>query len=231
MARNKNVSGIPQDGDVYEENDEDRQELDIDQPEDDDDDKPVARVVTDPRDEALAAMRAQIDGLQASIASLRAPAPTPKTPDPEPEPDWEDLMFKDPKEYHKRLRQSIEKDIKADLTDTYTRDQSTKDFWNAFYADHSDLKGDDDLVRTILQANLAELAPMPVKAAGDKLAELTRSRILKYTGGKIPSGKKAVAEGNGHATPKPVAVEENKVVTLSSLLRARRLKRNKGTAA
>lgn len=231
MAKSKNVSGIPQDGDIYEE--EDDQNLDLNQPDDDDDEgQPEAKKApVDPRDEALAAMRAQIDGLQASIASLRAPAPTPKAPDPEPEPDWEDLMFKDPKEYHKRLRQSIEKDIKSELTETYTRDQSTKDFWNAFYTDHADLKGDDDLVRTILQANLAELAPMPVKAAGDKLAELTRSRILKYTGGKIPSGKKAVAEGSGHATPKPVAVEENKVVTLSQLLRARRAKRNKGTAA
>lgn len=224
-----NIGGIPQDGDVYEE-DDDQLELELGQPDDDDDSgKPEPK--KDPRDEALAALRAEIDGLKSTINTMRpAPAPAP-APKPEPEPDWEDLMFKDPKEYNRLLREHVKKEISGELRGDYQRDQGTRDFWSAFYTDHADLKGDDDIVKAILQANLADLAPMPVKAAGDKLAELTRSRILKYTGGKLPGGKKAVAEGNGQGVPVKKDPEPDKVVTLSQLLRARRAKRNKGTAA
>ena len=226
MPRNNNVGPLPGDGDVYEEPDN-QLELDLDDGQGDS--KPEPKL--DPRDQELQALRSTVNELQSSIASLRSPQP--KAPEPEPEPDWEDLMFKDPRKYHQMLRDSVKKEISTELRGEYQKDQGTQQFWSAFYKDHKDLEGDDDLVRATLQANLADLAPMPVKAAGDKLAELTRNRILRYTGGKIPSGKKAVAEGQGNPTPKKVAPEPSTVVTLSQLIRARKERRmnNKGTAA
>lgn len=226
MPKNSSMGPLPEDGEEYHE--------DVTLPDDDDDNnEPEApKPPVDPRDAELAALRATVDGLQASINSLRAPAPAPAPTPKEPEIDWEDLMFKDPKEYNRLLRENVKKEIANELRGEYQKDQGTKDFWNAFYTDHPDLKGDDDLVKTILNSNLSDLAPMPVKAAGDKLAELTRARILKYTGGKMPAGKKVVTEGAGSPTPPKKETQPNAVVSLSDLLRARRAKRmNKGTAA
>lgn len=179
------------------------------------------------------AIEKQLEALQAEINTLRAerrePKPAPVVKD-EPEPDWEKLLFENPKEYQRLMRESISKEITGKLTKDYNEDQNKTKFWDAFYNDHKDLKDDDDIVRAILNANLGVLADMPVKQAGDKLAELTRERILKYTGGKPRTvEKKAVAEGANQPAPKPKPKsDDDSIVTLSDLIRARRLKRQAG---
>lgn len=180
-------------------------------------------------------MQKEIGRLSARLEVARAPAEPVKKADPEPEPEWETLLFENPKLAVKKMTEGIRKQITEELTGKYQADQGKKQFWDAFYRDHDDLKEDDELVQSILTANMADLANLPVKEAGDKLADLTRTRILKYTGGKPreQTTKKAIAEGSGAPTPKPVKQDEDdKIVTLSDLIRARKNKRvSKGTAA
>lgn len=221
--------GRPEDGQEYTETPtpESGEDLEEEQKSEDKAPEPSPKDKEDP----LVALQRTVDSLQATINNMNRPTP-PKAPDPEPEPDWEDLMFKDPKEYHRLLRQSIEKSVKGELTNSYQQAEGEKDFWRDFYKSNDDLKDDDFLVKAVLKENLQLLAPMVVPDAAKRLAELTRERIMRYTGNKLPSTtKKAVTEGSNPPSPVKKEPEPDKVVTLSDLIKARRAKRNKGTAA
>lgn len=173
-------------------------------------------------------LAAEFDALQQKLARLEgenAALRAPKQPAQKPqEPDWEELLFTDPKNAVALIKKSIRDELTNELTTTYKKDQGEKQFWDDFYKDHGDLKDDDDLVRTTLNKHLGELADLPVKKASEKLAELTRDRIMRYTN-TTKGGKKAVTEGAGQPSPVKKAPEPNKVVTLSDIIKARRAKR------
>lgn len=159
-------------------------------------------------------------------ARNRQPETKKKAADPEPEPDWEQLLFEKPGEAVKMIKASVRKDVEAELTGKYEADQGTKTFWTEFYAKNDDLKEDQDMVDAVLRANMQTLGDMPVSKAQEKLADLTRERIMKYTGvKKEPGGKKAIAEGEGKPTPKAEDKKDDRPTTLSDLIRARRVKR------
>ena len=189
------------------------------------DEKPAA--VAPPAEEPewkkeLAAMQQKLARLEGENAALRQPKAKPA---PVQEPDWEELLFTDTKQAVSLLKKSIRDEITSELTSTYKRDQGERDFWGDFYKSNDDLKADDDLVKATLQKHLAELADLPVAKASERLAELTRERIMRYTGQAPKGGKKAVTEGAGQPTPGKKAPEPQKAVTLSDIIRARRAKR------
>lgn len=162
--------------------------------------------------------------------TLRRAIP-PVTPKEQPKPpagketDWDNLMFTNPKEAVALIKKEAVAEAKADLRAEYQQDQGTKKFWDGFYETHKDLKEDHDLVEVTLNSNLAALAGMPVPQAMEKLADLTRERLLRYSGGVKPKGKKAVVEGSGGPTPRPKIESEETVTSLTDIIRSRRAKR------
>lgn len=183
------------------------------------------------RQETIEERLARLEGENAALrAGLSRPQPTPAPrAEPEPEPDWEKLMFDDPKKFVGELSGRISKQVVTDLGGKYQKDQGEKDFWREFYDEHDDLKEDRDLVQATLNSNIAALGDLPVSQAKKKLADLTRERILRYTGKqeKNDKGKKARVEGVGSPKTPQKQPEPPKVVTLSDLLKARRANRAK----
>ena len=219
------VGGMPEDGDV------------IDTGSNDDGEgaepaKQAAPKVQEPDWAAeLAAVNQKLARLEGENAALRQPKQQQQQPKAA-EPNWEELLFTDTNQAVALLKKNVREEITNELTSQYRRDKGETEFWTDFYKDHDDLKADDDLVRTTLQSHMAELADLPVKKAAAKLAELTRDRILRYTNGTTPKGKKAVTEGASQPSGGKKVEQPSKPLTLSDIIRARKAKRfNKATTA
>lgn len=159
---------------------------------------------------------------------------------PEDAVDWEDLMFRNPKEAVKLIKKQAVAEARAALRAEYQTDQGTKDFWNEFYRKNPDLNRDQDdtLVQGVMQTHMAELAPLPVSEASKKLAELTRDRIMQYRGDTRRNTSRVQVEGANPPRPGRREVNEDKVTSLSDVIRARNSSRarqaptgKKGTAA
>lgn len=88
--------------------------------------------------------------------------------------DYDQLLFEDPKGAVER--------IKAEIRSEYQAAENLKSFWRDFYRSNKDLSEDEDhdVAEMILQRNLQELARLPVDEAKEKLADLTRRKILMY---------------------------------------------------
>ncbi len=148
----------------------------------------------------------------------------PQTPQ---RPDLSTLMFENPAEYNRLMRE----EIKAEIRQEYTQDQGLRDFWRSFYRKHDDLDGEDSLVQAVMQRHWGELQTLPVSSAQDKIADLTRGEILriskKLKGGnteeELPQGR-AVVEGASRPVSRTRKTEEDegKPKTLSEVIRDRR---------
>jgi hypothetical protein len=161
----------------------------------------------------------------------RAPQPTEEVE--EEEPDWEKELFANPKAAVRKMMDMAGKRVAKQLRAEYQQDRGRTEFWSGFYDRHSDLRNDRDLVELILDRNLKDLADMPVEKGYDRLAELTRERILRYVGsaGKLKS--KARAEGASPPSGKkgaPKEPEEETVKSITDILKAR-ARRRRGEAA
>lgn len=172
---------------------------------------------------------ARLTGELRGLSTTRS-APQQK-PEPKPERDWEKLFFEDTPGAIKALREDIKEEITTELTTKYSTDRNTRDFWAEFYRAHPDLKDDDDLVQATLNKNAASLGDLPVAVASSKLADLTRERIMRYTGEKKEPGKKAVVEGGGPPKAPSKQKEPDEIVSLGDVIRARRANRQKARTA
>lgn len=188
----------------------------------------------------LVEINRKLESITRENAELRRmiPPAQPKAPplpgEEEPEPDWDKLLFADPKAALKLHGERVAKQVSKELRTEYQRDRGTAEFWNRFYAAHSDLRQDSDLVELVLNSNLPALANIPVEDAYTKLAELTRDRILRYAGDAAKDRRpKARVEGvGGRSSPTPPpSPEPSKVTSLSDVLRTRRQGRRKAGAA
>jgi hypothetical protein len=167
------------------------------------------------------------------IASLRRANPPPReAAAPPPEDDnLEQLLFTEPKKAVQKIREQVSREIEQTLTRKYTQDQNNQKFWNSFDEKFPDLKGDRDLVEMTMNANLANLANIPVEDAMEKLAELTRTRISRYTKSR-PQGRRPFAEGATPPMPPRQQQEEEAPASLSDIVRRRRAARhNRATVA
>lgn len=200
---------------------------------------PAPAPAVDSVTEQLKAMQARLDAQEAELQHLRRatpppiPKPAPMNPNPDDEIDWDQELFTSPKKALARHGELIEKRITEKLESRYQRDRSTQVFWDQFYDKHPDLKPDHDLVDITLKSNLAEMGSMPVDKAMDRLADLTRDRILRYAGGAKPRNPKAKVEGAGgtsQSKPKPAGQEE-KILSITDIIRRNKDKRRKAAGA
>lgn len=216
---------------------EDQVEDQVEKGEDDAEEQPAQK--PDP----VQFLRDQVRDLTRDLQTLRdsrrnetAPPGQPRKEEPDPELDK--MLFEKPKEALAILRKSIKDEVTRELQSSYRQDQNTQQFWSGFFERHPDLRGDRDLVEVTLNSNLSELGGLKVEAASDRLADLTRERILRYQGPTDKTAKKkAQAEGNNPPRPGKKQSEPAKAVTLSEIIKARRAARsgpppgNRGSAA
>lgn len=244
MARNKGphpsvLRGAPEHGSSFEDDlplDATNEEVEGDEDEEEEqthgDGNHAERSAADP----MAAMQTQIDMLidQNRMLQRMIPPPTPvlnSDSEAEDDTDWDTLMFANPKEAVKKIKEQAVNEAKRDLRREYSNDQSTNKFWTDFYNANADLKEDHDLVETLLEKHMAEIGDLPVAKAMEKLADLTRKRIMRYSGGKGQSRSRAVAEGASPPTSKKPAADKPKVTTLTDIIRNRRESRRKAASA
>lgn len=218
------IGGEPQDGETW------NDEAEIDQDDEGDDDKVVTK-----QPDRMSVLEAQITALREEnnlIKRAIPPAEPNRGDEVEDETDWDELLFSDPKEALRRHGEAVAERVKSELRAEYTKEQGTTRFWSDFDKAHADLKGDRDLVEMTLAKNMAELANLPVPQAIDRLADLTRTRIMGYTG-RTSDRKRSRAVTEGAAPPRTVAAptEKSNVTTLGDLLKARRNRRRGATAA
>lgn len=221
------MAGFPQHGDPAPEHGD---------PVDDDDELAGGN---DPGDENDAddkpdALQARLDAQAREIEALKRQIPPaqPKPVDDKKveEPDWENLLYKDPKAAMKLHAKMVKDEVTREIEGKYQREKGTEKFWSDFYNKHKDLKDDHDLVNVTLNSNLDTLANVPVAEAMDKLADLTRTRIMRYAGNK-PTGKKVRVEGSDPPQPRRVEVPSDKPSSLSDIIKARKGNRRRATAA
>ena len=146
------------------------------------------------------------------------------------EEDFSELIFTDPQEYQRRLRESITSELKQQ----YQTQRSSDQFWTDFYSEHEDLKPDDKLVKVVLETNMGTLGNLPTKVAQGKLADLTRKEILsiakRHAGGRqeTPADNLEGAQGGQPApSAEPQTINQHQQQprmpnTLGSALRERR---------
>jgi len=177
-------------------------------------------------------LQRQIDQMKADhakeIADLRrnqAPAQPKEPKEDKPKTDYKNLIFTDPEQAVSLIKSEAVAEAETKLRGQYERDQGQRRFWEGFYEKNKDLKEDKDLVELTLNSNLPTLANIPVDEAMKKLADLTRERIIRYSGGTRPKGKKAVAEGSSPPAERRAAAIGAEVTSLGDVIRARRRKR------
>lgn len=202
--------------------------------------RPGAGVPDPERSEApqdpLADLKKQVEKLERDNQDLRKQMRTKSAPEPPPvreeaDPDWEKELFANPNATIKKIMELSGKAVEDRLRAEYQRDRGTTEFWNEFYRRHADLRDDHDLVEMTLKSHLSELSDLPVDKGHERLAELTRARIMRYIGA-ARGGRKASAEGAGPSSSKraPKEPEEEKIRSISDILRERKRKR-RGQAA
>lgn len=225
------LEGFPEHGDPIDDSPDDELDQDDENDEDEDD-----KVPPKPPGESIEERLARLEGENAAMRATitRQPAQEPAKPKPEPEPDWDTVMYDNPGEFVKLLTKKITTQVTTDLSTKYQKDQGEKEFWNEFYVENKDLKEDKDLVQAVLQGNIAQLGDLPVSQAKKKLADLTRERIVRYTGNRpkddADKGKKVRVEG-ARSPAAPEKKVENKIVTLSDIIKSRRALRAKAKTA
>jgi len=219
---------MPEHGEIYEDDDDVLVgRVDGGADDDDEDDQPQ-----DDTSRQFAEMNRQIGELRAQNEHLRRSIPpTQRQAEPAPadeeEPNWDELLFKDPKAAMKLHGERVAKEVKRDLTRQYESDQSNTRFWNSFYQNNPDLKDDHDLVTATLNKHFNDIGSMRSDLAQEKLADLTRARIMKYSGksGVEPGKKRSRAQAEGAAEPRKRSAPPPKadnVTSLSGVIRRRK---------
>lgn len=214
--------------------------------EDEDDDaefEEEALIRSNPRtaEERIFELEDKLDTVTRSYDDLRRAIP-PAEPrgeeaaDPMDGINWDEAIFANPKEALQRYGEIVEERVANRLRGEYQRERGQERFWDDFYKRHNDLirDQDGDIVQMLLNKNLNKFSNMPVDKAMDELADLTRQRIMQYTG-KQRRVKKAVSEGAAPPSttkrPDMTPKEPPKVRSMSDYIRERRLKRAKVQAA
>lgn len=225
---------MPQHGDAYEDDDDEVLVGRVDGGEDDDEEE--APKSGDDLRNMLMEMNQKLGKIEAENEHLRRSIPptqrAPEAPaDDEDDVNWDELLFKDPKAAMKLHGDRVAKKVKTELTRQYEADQSNTRFWNSFYESNADLKEDHDLVLATLNKHFNEIGSMRSDLAQEKLADLTRTRILKYSGkGGDDSGKKrsrAQAEGASEPRKRAAPPKVDNVTSLTSVIKNRRALRYK----
>lgn len=136
--------------------------------------------------------------LRASQAQLQEPQ---KEQDPLEGVD--SLLFENPKEAVKRLRDSIVSQVSS----MYQADQGRRQFWTDFYADYPELRKHQTLVDAVLNRHLQEWSSIPANQAKQLLADAVKREIAEIAKTIAPSGARTHAEEQRQPRPRAVASE------------------------
>lgn len=198
------------------------------------------------RGSELETLRRQVGDLEAAVRRTTA---TPKpdatlTPEPVgPKPPDPGLAFVDPPRYQRELLEYMdaavsarEKKLREDYEQARTQDKAEEQrqkTWQAyvgrFYESNPDLKGEEDLVDLVWKSHFTELKDLSLDDGFTKLANLTRERMLRYTGKvRTPEESPTHLESSGPRAPAPRRSEDEKPSSLSSIIRARQARQRAG---
>lgn len=146
------------------------------------------------------------------------PAPEPAKPT-DPLEGVDTLLFENPKEAVKKLRESIVEQVTA----LYQADQGRRQFWAEFYMEHPELRRHQTLVSAILQQHTTEWANVPVTQAKQLLAKAVKQELMEIAKTIAPSTTRTHAEDPRVARPRPTASESPAAPkSISELIRDRK---------
>lgn len=126
--------------------------------------------------------------------ALTASQPAKKAGDAPAAPDLGTLMFTDPDKFVQLLTSNILNVVAAQNQQT----NAQKEFWTAFYEKNPDLKDADVLVKATMQSEYANLRPLTVEKAIEKLADSVQGQLLKITKGTKGTKKPNPVEGGNN---------------------------------
>ena len=193
------------------------------------------------RGSELQTLRQTVEQLRTAVEQSRKPDAKPVDEGPRP-PD-PTLAFTDPGRYQTELLQFVESRVaqrEAALIQRYetdkqaASDQSVRQkVWDQrltkFYQDNPDLQGEEDLVTMVWQKNFNDLKDMSLDDGFAKLADLSRSRILKAAGRVKDADKSGPVKLEG-SRPRsaPAAPRGEQPGSLSDLIRNRQRRMREG---
>lgn len=189
----------------------------------------VAAALTEARkaaEDAGVAAREIEQKLTAQLDELRkqVPAKAPTTPDPSEDVDTK--LFTNPKETLNRVKE----ETKAEMWAAIQQSEAQKVFWTDFYDAFPELKGDDLVVKAVLNRDFADLKPLKVADAIQKLGENTQKYLLERgvkrekvkKGAEVEGGTEKGSPGQKKAKGEPSLTPAN---SLTAVLKERQQKR------
>lgn len=179
---------------------------------------------------ALNASNAQMaDFIRKGFKTPDAPAPVKKAE----EYDYETQLFVNPKEAIARMKAEMRADIMGEVTAAYTNAETKKDFWSGFYSTNTDLAGEKMIVDAVTARDWNKLKDLPMADAGKKIAEAAKKELMRLSGGTSKSDPDArPIEGSGNnkkPAPRDQNDDEDKVLSLSDVIRKRKEARTKAS--
>lgn len=144
--------------------------------------------------------------------------------------DYATGLFTEPEVALARLRAEIKQEIVGEVTASYTQAETRKDFWAGFYADNADLVPEKLIVNAVLGRDWDKLKELPAAEASKKLSEAAKKEILRLSGGKSPSDpnpRPVEGVGDGKTPPASGKPGEEKITSISDVIRARKEARRK----
>lgn len=156
------------------------------------------------------------------------------------EDDLDDLLFTNPAEYRKRIKEDIVNEVRSE----YTQDQKERNFWAEFYRDYPELVGVEDIVKSVLDTNIHSIGNLPAHEGKKQLADLTNHRILaiaqRHGGNPNPNTTTQLEGGANTGNPTvPEQQRQNNEIddgeglpkSLSEAIKERQLNRMKAASA
>lgn len=167
----------------------------------------------------------------------------PKQPDA-PLPPNPLLVLQDPEAYQREMLayvNAVNAQRDQALRQEYTQAEQTRQQeldrkmnWDRhvakFYQTHPDLVGEEDLVDIVWRQNFDEIRDLPVTDGFERIADLTRNRILRYAGKAKDAPAAPKLEGSRTKQTAPVSpAKDEPTGSLSASIRARQ-RRMRGVA-
>ena len=101
---------------------------------------------------------------------------------PKPKPKIEELIFENPTEGIRALKEDIRQEIDSESR----RKAAWEKTWQDFYSTNTDLAGLEDVVETVLQRSWGEVANLPTQKSLPLIADRARQMVNKIREGNRP---------------------------------------------
>jgi hypothetical protein len=180
--------------------------------------------------DAVKAMSAQMKEMQEKLAAI--PVTEKVTPKAKVD-DLSTLMYTDPEEYTRVLKEQLREESRAEQATTRAQEA----FWDEFYKENKDLKEFSGYVEFVFQRELPGFLKKN-NTVGDSIKELgeaVKKEVLKMKGGKNKSGGDNKIEGGSERnsdgnTESESDVSKDSPTTTEQILAERKAARRKAQA-